>query len=90
METSTPFLLGKIDSEKLGMNAKIARMTMPDRRELVRQIDEAHSRGIRLDPKLVSEARESLILQKPTTPEVSFDEPTKEQMDKMLRSFGLA
>ena len=67
------------------MNPKIAGLTMSERRELVYQIGIAHSKGIRLDPQLVAEAKDSLILRKP---KLKSDEPTKEQINRMFLHFG--
>ena len=70
------------------MNQKITKLTMVERRELVRQIKSAHARGIRLPEALVAEAIDSLILQKPRQKQVQSDEPTKEQLNRMLQHFG--
>lgn len=69
------------------MDRRIAELTMVQRKELVRQIEVAHDRGIRLNPKLVAEAKDSLILRKPEPKPVKPDEPTKEQLNWMLRHF---
>ena len=61
---------------------------MAERRELVNQIEMAHARGIRLDPKLVAEAKDSLVLRKPKLEPVQSDEPTKGQINRLLKHFG--
>lgn len=68
---------------------KILALTMAERRELVRQIQVALGRGIRLDSKLVAEAKDSLILHKPEPKPIQSDEPTREQLNRMLRHFGV-
>lgn len=70
------------------VNQELANLTMAQRRELVRQIESAHSRGIRLDPRLVAEAKDSLILRKSVPKPIQSDEPTKEQLNRMLVHFG--
>ena len=70
------------------MDKRIAELTMAQRRELVHQIEEAHSRGIRLNPKLVAEAKDSLILRKPQSKPIQSGEPTKEQLNRLLKHFG--
>ena len=70
------------------MNNKLANLTMAERQELVRKIEAAHSRGLRFDPRLVAEAKDSLILRKPESKAAQSSEPTKEQLNRMLKHFG--
>lgn len=80
--------LTKNERKEMAMNQRISNLTMVERQELVREIDDAHHRGIRLNPKLVAEARDSLVLRKPKPEQPKADEPTQAQINRMLRHFG--
>ena len=67
------------------MNQKLANMTMAERRELNDQIKVAHARGIRLDPQLVAEAKDSLILRKPQPQPVQVSVPVTEQPTESIK-----
>ena len=70
----------------------MSKTSFPERQALVRRIDELHQQGVRLDPKLVARVRDYATPSskvKSETKVTPSDEPTVEQINRMLRHFGL-
>lgn len=73
------------------MNQKLLKLSMTERRELLRQLETAHRRGLRFDAELEAEVRASLVVPPKPIPQpesVPDKEPTLEQMNRMLKHFG--